>query len=594
MVYTPNIFEKEWDILEKKLPDIQIFYIFQALILRSRIYSSQRQMERPSFTKENFCAAFSHIPEYDFKEILVRFAGKIEWKLIEEDQEIQRVLQYVEEFILQDERLGQRAESLNLILETAGNKGIYIMTPRSVNNLICELFHDVEVHRIADFCCGVSKLGIDIWQAVMVKAKEGSFCGIELDAVLGYISDMLLFLSGIENRQIIQRDILTPPIGQEEMFDFIVMDVPRGRNKSENYSPRDPRMKGFQGKKIYTDWIYIQDVLYHLNDHGYAAILATNGAVVRANERELREYIVKQDWLEAVITLPVNLYPNTRIGTELLIFHKRKEAKRKEKILFVDISSYYYRAKRNAYAISKEGICLAAEIFQNFKEVEGISTVKGAREIEQYNFSFKPLQYMQSSFREQNYVALQKIAEVYRGFQALNRNVTDEDGTVLFLNVKDIQNGFIDYESAEKMSTANPACKEKYRIREDDILITTKGTSIKICIVEEKPPEAYISGNITLIRVTKEQYHPEILYEYLNSQYGRKELERIQSGTTIKLINNSNLREMRVPLYRWEQQKSIGDALKSKKLIYLRQSRQLHIQYEENRMQLLNMLWENT
>ncbi len=601
MDYKNNILEKKWSILANKLPDIQVFNIFLALLMRSWMSSSQRQVGYPSqrqvkyenFTKENFCTAFRHISEYDFKEIIVRFADKIEWQLVEYDQEIQENIADVERIFLRNAELKHNSESLNIILEAAGNRGLYITTPRSIDLLMCELFQNVKARRIAEFCCGVSKLGIDLWKAMEEKTEDASYCGIELDVTLCYISELFLFLNGIYSRQIIQKDILMPPSGQREMYEFIVMDVPRGRIKSDNYSMLDPRLEHFREKKIYNDWVYIQDVLYHLDDNGYAAILATSGVVVRANERNLRKYIIEKDWLEAVITLPVNLYPNTRTGTELLIFHKEKSIDRKDKILFVDISGYYYRSSRNSYAISQEGICQAVNIFRNYIEVEGISTIKEASEVEKCNYSFKPIQYMQSVSDQKNDVAMQDIAEVYRGFSALNRDVIDENGTVYFLNIKDIQDGFIDFESAEKMSTNNAACKEKYRIREDDILITTKGTSIKISIVGEKPPEAYISGNITLIRVMSKQYHPEILYEYLASRNGREELERIQSGTTIKLINNSNLREMRVPLYSWEQQKDLGDALKSKRVTYLRQSRELYKQYEEDRNKLLNLLWQD-
>lgn len=589
MIY---IIEKEWERLQKKLPDIQIFYVLIALLARKRECIRQGKWEWSELTNENFCEVFRQVPQYDLKEAAVRFVGKIEWSLIEYDKQIQEALRVIDRQITEDIQLHQENKSLNAILEMAGNKGIYIATPQSVSVLIMELFVGVKVHRMADFCSGMAKLGMDLWQSKMKKEGDFSFCGIELDPTLCNIAELFLFLNGINKTQIIQRDILLPDDSQKEKFDFIVMDIPRGRNKSESLDLHDPRLVYYKRKKIYTDWIYIQDALYHLADNGYAVILATSGATVRANEKELREQIIIRDWLEAVITLPANLYPNTRTGTELLIFHKGKSFERKGKTLFIDINGYYYRARRNAYAISEEGIDLATEIFQNFKEMKEISVIKNTIDISRQDFSFKPVQYMvkERELKQENDVTLQDIAEVYRGFQALNREVADENGTVIFLNVKDIQNGFIDYESAEKMSAENPACKSKYRIREDDILITTKGTSIKISIVDKDPPEAYISGNITLVRVMEGFYYPEILYEYFSSQDGREELERIQSGTTIKLINNSNLREMRVPLYAWELQVQVGEELKCKRIAYQRQSYELMKQYQRSRKQLLELL----
>ena len=53
----------------------------------------------------------------------------------------------------------------------------------------------------------------------------------------------------------------------------------------------------------------------------------------------------------------------------------------------------------------------------------------------------------------------------------------------------------------------------KYKIREDDIIITSKGASVKIAIVPPDPPNAYICSNLTIVRVNPDMYSPYIVYE---------------------------------------------------------------------------------
>src|SRR5699024_3841320 len=48
-------------------------------------------------------------------------------------------------------------------------------------------------------------------------------------------------------------------------------------------------------------------------------------------------------------------------------------------------------------------------------------------------------------------------------------------------------------------------------------------------IVEAPPPEAFASGNITILRTNREKYDPYVLFEYLNSSQGMLELEKIGS-----------------------------------------------------------------
>ena len=121
----------------------------------------------------------------------------------------------------------------------------------------------------------------------------------------------------------------------------------------------------------------------------------------------------------------------------------------------------------------------------------------------------------------------------------------------VFINIKDIQNARLEFGQADRIQRTSSVCKAKFRISKDDILLTSKGAVLKAAIVEANPPEAYISGNITMIRVDQRKYDPYVLFEFLISEQGQIALERIQSGTTIRIISNASLQTLKFRIMTW-------------------------------------------
>lgn len=469
------------------------------------------------------------------------------------------------------------------------------MTPFSIQRLIKDLIGHLQVQSLTELCCGTAVMGLNLWERLSHRNPEVSFYGTDIDATLCGIAKINLFLCEIRKGEIQQKDLLAmPSYAPMELSDMIVMDIPRGNNVTEFYDSRDFRLINFNKKIIYSDWIFIQDVLYRLDEKGCAAILVTTGALIRMNEKILREQIVLNDWLEAVITLPPNLYPKERTGTELLIINKNKSVCRRRKIIFIDISSYYYRVQRNAYSISDEGHEIAFKCYRYGKEIEGVCTVKETDKLDSNACSFKSIQYIhhKSETAIKSNIMLEDIAMIVRGSQTMKKNVSEEGGKACFINIKDIQGKRIQFDTADSIGPEHPAYRNKFQIQEDDILITSRGTAMKMAVVEKNPPMAFISGNITLIRVDKEKYDPYVLLEYLDGKQGRMALERIQSGTTIKILSNASLKKLKVPEYNLEFMKKIGGQLKEKQWKFYEEQKRVVDTYQEERDLLLKELSE--
>lgn len=101
------------------------------------------------------------------------------------------------------------------------------------------------------------------------------------------------------------------------------------------------------------EWVAIQRILNRVKENGKAVIIATKGALVRQREKSIRKILTDRDWLEAVVTLPGNLYTATNLGFELLIFNKSKMTEQKSRVFFADLCDQK-RENRDCRQISRE------------------------------------------------------------------------------------------------------------------------------------------------------------------------------------------------------------------------------------------------
>ena len=580
--------EEIWRELKRKVPLEQIFYL--SLVLA---FCQNQRKEKGKITQAGVKEVLERIQGYNLRVAFTRIFQFIRWEILD-NKDIEEMFQ-IEVSLFREylEKGGKLSELFQMIFAQAGKWDVYAPTPTEVRKLIVDILGFHKAHRIADFCCGGAGLGLELWKRLTIRNKEVSFHGEELNRNLCDAAQLYFSAYEVPDGEIEERDILTiPDTAESQSYDIIVLDIPRGQNVTEVYDEKDPRLLCFNKKNIYSDWIFIQDVLYRLKKTGTAAVLVTPGALTRVNEEILREQIVVNDWLEAVITLPENLYSKYYAGTELLIFNKDKESSRKGKVIFIDISKEFKRQGRRTVEITEAGLLQVREIFVHSWEVKGVSAVCSREQIQKNQYSFKPSQYIQQE-DEWEFVSelvLEDIAQITRGAQVPKRADVVEDGDVYFLNIKDIQEKRIQYEGADKVRSTNSVCKGKYRIQKDDILITSKGTALKLAIVEDYSPEAYISGNLTLIRVNPEKYHPYVLFEYLNSRQGQISLERIQSGTTIRILSNASLQKLKIPEYHLEKMREIGKELKENQTVFYREKYMLEKQYENKRKHLLKEL----
>jgi type I restriction enzyme M protein len=99
-----------------------------------------------------------------------------------------------------------------------------------------------------------------------------------------------------------------------------------------------------------------------------------------SGESEIRRWIIENDWLEAIVAMPDQLFYNTGISTYIWVLTNRKEKKRKGKVQLIDARQFYIKMKkslgnkRNQIGDGEEGrinqIDDIAKIYGDFKHDE--------------------------------------------------------------------------------------------------------------------------------------------------------------------------------------------------------------------------------
>ena len=91
-------------------------------------------------------------------------------------------------------------------------------------------------------------------------------------------------------------------------------------------------------------------------------------------ESNIRRWIIENDWLEAIVALPLNMFYNTGIATYIWVLTNRKPEHRRGKVQLIDATQWYKPLRKNLgkknCELSEEDIQTIVQIFLTFEETE--------------------------------------------------------------------------------------------------------------------------------------------------------------------------------------------------------------------------------
>ena len=296
---------------------------------------------------------------------------------------------------------------IKMFADSAGKKGGEFYTPSEVVQLLVSLLKPHAGMRIYDPTAGSGGMLV---QTRNYLAKHGenpsnlSLYGQEMNLNTWAICKMNMFLHGVYSADIKKGDTLRDPQHTEAgvlmTFDRVIANPPfslKKWGKEEADSDAYGRFPYGTPPKDAGDLAFVQHMIASLNAEGMMGVVMPHGVLFRgSSEKAIRQGILNDDLLEAVIGLPAALFYGTGIPACLLIINKAKPAERKGKVLFIN-SELEFEEGKNQNKLRQQDIDKIVHTFENFEEIKRYSKVVPLAEIEENDFNLNIRRYADTS-----------------------------------------------------------------------------------------------------------------------------------------------------------------------------------------------------
>lgn len=240
---------------------------------------------------------------------------------------------------------------MTMYASNAGKSGGEFFTPQEVGDLLARIAAAgrKSVNRVYDPCCGSGGLMLKFAKVLGSENVREGFFGQEKNLTTYNLARINMFLHDVnfDKFDIAYGDTLVHPAHwDDEPFDAIVSNPPystKWEGKSNPLNINDPRFSpaGVLAPEGFADLAFTMHMLSWLSTEGTAAIVEFPGVLYRSRaEKKIREYLVRNNYVDAVIQLPADLFFGTTIATCVLVLKKSKTT---SDILFVDASGEFTR-----------------------------------------------------------------------------------------------------------------------------------------------------------------------------------------------------------------------------------------------------------
>ncbi|RLJ03699.1 MAG: type I restriction-modification system subunit M [Candidatus Aenigmatarchaeota archaeon] len=289
---------------------------------------------------------------------------------------------------------------------TAGKKGGEFYTPAEVSILIAKLLQPKSGERICDPACGSGSLLIKV--ANEIKDRNFSIFGQESNGSTWALCKMNMFLHGIDNARIEWGDTLNNPKliqGDSLMkFDIVVANPPFSLDKWGAENAASDRFRRFHRgipPKSKGDYAFISHMIETIvEDKGRVGVVVPHGVLFRGgSEGKIRQKLIEENLLDAVIGLPANLFFGVGIPVAILIF---KKGRKTTDVLFIDASREFEKGTPQN-KLRDEDIKKITEAYFNYQTIDKYAYRATFEEIKENEFNLNIPRYV-DTFEEEEEV----------------------------------------------------------------------------------------------------------------------------------------------------------------------------------------------
>lgn len=299
---------------------------------------------------------------------------------------------------------------LRKFAEGSGQSAGEFYTPKEVAILMAKMVDPREGEEIYDPCLGSGGLMIKSYLRFKekfgdsTKIKPLSFFGQEYLHGTYAMAKMNAFIHRMEAKIALGDTMNKPaflnPDGSLRKFDIVVANPMWNQNFAQSTYETDSFNRfsyGFPPSNT-ADWGWIQHMFASIRDKGRMAVVLDTGSVSRGSgnvgsnrERDIRKKFVNEDYVEAVLLLPGNLFYNTSSPGIIILINRDK--KHEGEILIINASNLFKKGRPKNF-LPDDKIKVIADIYSSWKAEEGISKIVTNEDVAGNDFNLSPSRYV--------------------------------------------------------------------------------------------------------------------------------------------------------------------------------------------------------
>lgn len=322
---------------------------------------------------------------------------------------------------------------MGMYAANAGKKGGQYFTPADVSELLARLgtIGKTRINKVYDPACGSGSLLLKVEKVLGKENITQGFYGQEIDLTTYNLCRINMFLHNIDfdKFSIVREDTLLSPMHWDDQpFELIVSNPPFSVPWEGDSNPvliNDPRFApaGVLAPQSKGDMAFVMHALSWLASNGTAAIVCFPGIMYRGGaEQKIRKYLIDNNFVDAVIQLPANLFLNVTISVDIMLL---KKSKKDNTVLFVDASGECVKVTKNN-RLAPENITRIVDAVAKHEEAEHFCYVATFDEISgnDYNLSVSTYVEQEDTREKVDITALNaEIAEIVAKEDALRKEI---------------------------------------------------------------------------------------------------------------------------------------------------------------------------
>lgn len=286
--------------------------------------------------------------------------------------------------------------------ELSGKLGGEFYTPPELSQLLARLLEPAGGETVGDPCCGTGSLLIACSQYANARSGQGGcdLFGQEKNGSTWALAKMNMVLHGETHHQLEWGDTLRDPkllddSGSLRRFDVAVSSPPFSlRDWGHEMAEKDVHQRYQRGVPPRTagDYAFISHMVETLApETGRMAAIVTLGVLFRTGaERQIREQLVRENLIDAVIALPIKMFAHTAIPVAILVLRQQKAD---NGVIFIDASDTYQHGKTQNL-LRESDLSMIVDIYRGRQDVKRYARFVSPNEIEANDFNLSVGRYV--------------------------------------------------------------------------------------------------------------------------------------------------------------------------------------------------------